>query len=65
MTCDFNVLLIIILQSIFKNSVVRGLQVNSFENILGGTKKNEAEERNSEHEKCTFKEFFSPQNFLT
>lgn len=23
----------------FKNSVVRGLQVNSFENVLGGTKK--------------------------
>lgn len=64
MTCDFNVL-IIILQSVFKNSVLRGLQVNNFENILGGTKKNEAEESNFEHEKCTLKEFFSPQNFLT
>ena len=39
MTCYFNVLLIIISQSMFKSSVVRGLQVNSFENILGGTKK--------------------------
>lgn len=49
----------------FKNSVVRGLQVNRFENILGGTKKNEAEESNFEHGKCTFNEFFSPQDFLT
>ena len=38
----------------FKNSVVRGLQVNSFENILRGTKKMKQKKENNNNQSKKF-----------
>lgn len=47
----------------FKNSVVRGLQVNSFENILRGTKKMKQKEAILSMQSAHLMKFFPRKTF--